>query len=311
LDYITRPPEALAEALVPLPSRAAAWWLAIRPKTLSVSVAPVLLGSAAAWSQTHLFAWLPALLALLAAMLIQIGTNLHNDVSDFERGADTPSRLGPPRATAMGWLPPAAVRRGAWIAFGLAFGLGAYLAWRGGWPIVAIGLAALLAGWAYTGGPRPIAYTASGEVFVWLFFGVVAVGGSCYLQTLTVDAAALLAGAMLGLPAAGVITVNNTRDLDTDALAGKRTLAVFLGRRAMRAIYAAEMLLPFVLLPALAALTTKSAWFALPLLLLPAALGQIKRFRRTAPGPVFNELLARTAGLQFLYSALLSVALLV
>jgi 1,4-dihydroxy-2-naphthoate octaprenyltransferase len=301
----------LFAAHLPTPSRAAAWWLAVRPKTLSISIAPILLGSAVAWSQLHVFIWQPALMALLAAMLIQIGTNLHNDVSDFERGADTAERLGPPRATAMGWLPPEAVRRGAWVAFGLAFNLGIYLVWYGGWPIVLIGLASLLAGWAYTGGSRPIAYSAFGEIFVWLFFGLAAVNGSYYLQALSVSAGALLAGALLGFMAAGVITVNNYRDLETDAKVGKRTLSVVLGRRWALRIYMAEMLLPFVFLPLLALLTTRSAWFALPLLLIPTVLLQISRFRREAPGAVFNELLARTARLQLLYSILLSIVLLI
>jgi len=293
------------------PSPAAAWWLAIRPKTLTVSLVPVLVGSAVAWSLAHVFHWLPALVALLAAMLIQIGTNLHNDVSDFERGADTPERLGPPRATAMGWLPADAVRRGAWIAFGLAFNFGVYLAWYGGWPIVAIGLCSLLAGWAYTGGPRPIAYTPFGEVFVWLFFGLAAVGGSYYLQSRSIDAAALLAGSMVGLLAAGVITVNNYRDLESDARVGKRTLAVYLGRRGAKIVYALEMLLPFGLLPVLAVLTGQGAWLLLPCLMLPPVLAQIGRFQRAAPGPVFNELLARTAKLQFAFGLLLAIALIV
>jgi 1,4-dihydroxy-2-naphthoate octaprenyltransferase len=283
----------------------------MRPKTLTVSLVPVLVGSAAAWSDKHIFHWLPALIALLAAMLIQIGTNLHNDVSDFERGADTPQRLGPPRATAMGWLPAGAVRRGAWIAFGLAFNFGVYLAWYGGWPIVVIGVASLVAGWAYTGGSRPIAYTPFGEVFVWLFFGLAAAGGSYYLQTLSISAVGLLAGCMIGLLAAGVITVNNYRDLASDALAGKNTLAVLLGRHGAQWVYRVEMLLPFALLPALAVVAGKGAWLALPLLVLPAVLLQVDRFRREAPGPVFNELLARTAKLQLVFGVLLAIALVV
>ena len=281
----------------------------MRPKTLTVSFVPVLVGSTVAWSQAHVFHWLPALVALLAAVLIQIGTNLHNDVSDFERGADTPERLGPPRATAMGWLPANAVRRGAWIAFGLAFNFGVYLAWYGGWPIIAIGLSSLLAGWAYTGGPRPIAYTPLGEVFVCIFFGLVAVGGSYYLQTLSISSAALLAAAMVGSLAAGVITVNNYRDRESDARAGKNTLAVLVGRRGAQVVYALEMLLPFALLPVLATLTGKGWWLALPLLMLPLVLQQLGRFRREAPGPVFNELLARTARLQFAFGVLLAIAL--
>lgn len=310
MNYITRPPEQPAQAVLERPSSFRAWWLAMRPKTLTVSFVPVLVGTAVAYSQSHALHWLPALIALLAALLIQIGTNLHNDVSDFERGADTPQRLGPPRATAMGWLPAAAVRRGAWIAFGLAFNFGVYLAWYGGWPIIAIGLCSLLAGWAYTGGPRPIAYTPFGEVFVCLFFGLAAVGGSYYLQVLSVSGAALLAGGMVGLLAAGVITVNNYRDLETDALAGKRTLAVRLGRHGAQRVYAAEMLLPFALLPVLAVLAGKGLWLALPVLMLPAVLAQLGRFRRAPPGPVFNEPLARTARLQFLFGVLLTIGLL-
>lgn len=303
---IVASPAALAASR---PSAAAAWWLALRPKTLSVSAAPVLVGSALAWSQTQTLLLLPALIALLAAMLIQIGTNLHNDVADFERGADTPERLGPPRATAMGWLSGRAIRRAAWLAFALAFNFGVYLVWHGGWPIVAIGITSLLAGWAYTGGPRPIAYSPLGEVFVIVFFGVAAVGGSYYLQTFTIDGAALVAAAMVGLLAAGVITVNNTRDLDTDARVGKRTLAVHLGRKRIEAVYVAEMLAPFVLLPLLALLAGRGWSLALPLLVLPATLAQIARFRREPAGPAFNELLARTAQLQLVFCVLLVAAL--
>lgn len=283
----------------------------MRPKTLSVSFVPVLVGSAVAWSQAHVFFWLPALVALFAAVLIQIGTNLHNDVSDFERGADTPERLGPPRATAMGWLPADAVRRGAWVAFGLAFNFGVVLAWYGGWPVIVIGLCSLLAGWAYTGGSKPIAYTPFGEVFVLIFFGLAAVGGSYYLQTRAISSAALLAAVMLGLLAAGVITVNNYRDLECDSRAGKNTLAVVLGRRRVRFVYAFEMLAPFALLPLLSVLTGRGWWLTLPLLALPAAILQLRSFWHEKPGVAFNELLARTAKLQLVFGVLLAVALVV
>ncbi len=292
-----------------MPRRGYAWWLAIRPKTLSVSVVPVLVGTSLAWSQQAAVLWLPALVALLAALLIQVGTNLHNDVADFERGADGPQRLGPPRATAMGWLAATAVRRGAWIAFALAFNLGVYLVHHGGWPIVVIGLASLAAGWAYSGGSRPIAGTAFGESFVLLFFGVVAVSGSYYLQTLSLAPAAVLAGAIVGLPAAAVITVNNTRDRESDARVGRRTLAVLCGRRAACGIYAGELLLPFVLLPWLAMLSGRGFWLALPSLALPLCLRQIARFRHAA-GAAYNELLADTARLQLLFALLLAGGLL-
>jgi 1,4-dihydroxy-2-naphthoate octaprenyltransferase len=251
----------------------------------------------------------PAIVALVAAMLIQIGTNLYNDVSDFERGADTPDRLGPPRATAMGWLPAAAVRRAAWLAFALAFLLGILLVVRGGWPIVGIGLTSLLAGWAYTGGPRPIAYTPLGELFVMLFFGLAAVGGSYYLQTRSLSAPALLAAVMLGSFAAAVISVNNTRDLATDARVGKRTLAVHLGRQAMSRIYVIELVLPFLLLPVLAALMGRGWWLALPCLLIGSALQLARRFWRMSAGQGFNALLAGTARLQGVFSLLLVVGL--
>jgi len=283
-----------------------AWFLVLRPKTLTVSLSPVVVGTAVAWHDTGRLLGGPLLAAILAAALIQIGTNLFNDVGDFLRGSDTPDRLGPPRATAQGWLTPAQVRRGAWGAFFLALLCGVYLAFHGGWPIVAIGLASLAAGWAYTGGPFPIAYRPLGEVFVWIFFGLVAVGGSYYLQTLALTPLALVAGGLIGLHAAAVITVNNYRDLDGDARNGKNTLAVLLGRPATRQLYRAEMLAPYLglglLVPSLGPAST------LPLLTLPLGLGLVRRFCREPVGPVFNTLLAATAGLQLVFALLLAIA---
>ena len=263
-----------------------AWFLACRPKTLSVSLSPVLVGSAIAWHDSGALLWLPLLAAALGAAFIQIGTNLFNDVGDFLRGTDTPDRLGPKRATAEGWLTPDKVS-------------------AGGWAIVAIGLASLAAGWAYTGGPKPIAYGPLGEVFVFIFFGLVAVGGSYYLQTFSLTATALAAAALVGIHAAAVITVNNYRDLDGDARNGKNTLAVRLGRPATRRIYAAEMLAPYVLLPLLAGLGWPGA---LPLLSLPLAFRLIHRFHHEAPGPAFNDILAATAGLQLVFALLLTLS---
>ena len=282
-----------------------AWFLACRPKTLSVSLSPVLVGTAIAWHDSGTLLWLPLLAAALGAAFIQIGTNLFNDVGDFLRGTDTPGRLGPKRATAEGWLTPGMVKAGAWLSFALAFLCGIYLVWHGGWPIVAIGLASLAAGWAYTGGPKPIAYGPLGEVFVFLFFGLVAVGGSYYLQTLTLTPMALVAGTLVGIHAAAVITVNNYRDLDGDAKSGKNTLAVHFGRPAMRRLYTVQLLTPYALLPLLAGL----GWHALlPLLSLPLALKLIQRFHHETPGPVFNSILAASAGLQLLFAILLSLA---
>lgn len=281
-----------------------AWFLALRPKTLTVSLSPVLLGTAIAWHDRGQVLWGPFLAALLGAALIQVGTNLFNDVGDFLRGSDGADRLGPARATAQGWLRPEQVRRGAWIAFALAFLCGIYLVWQGGWPIVAIGLASLAAGWAYTGGPAPIAYRPLGEVFVLVFFGLVAVGGTYYLQTATLTPLTLLGGTLVGLQAAAVITVNNYRDRDSDAHNGKRTLAVLLGRPATCQVYAAQILLPYLLLAALLPPLGPAA--ALPLVSLPRALQLIRRFRREPVGPGFNRLLAATAGLQLVFAVVLA-----
>lgn len=284
-----------------------AWLLAIRPKTLGISVVPVLVGSALARADQTTLEWLPALAALFAAILIQIGTNLHNDAADFERGADTADRLGPPRATAEGWFSAGQVKQAALISFGGAFLIGIYLAWIGGWPIIAIGLLSLLAGYAYTGGPRPIAYSATGELFVFLFFGLLAVCGSYYLQTATVTLDSLLCAIAIGLPAAAVLLVNNYRDLETDRRAHKLTLTHYLGRERARQLYVLLILLPYAL-PIAFNHQRDGSW--LVVLSLPFALWLLQRFSHQVPGPGFNRILADTAKLQLLYGALLSIGLL-
>lgn len=285
----------------------AIWWLAIRPKTLSVSLAPVLVGCALAWAEERVFLWLPALVAALCAMLIQIGTNLHNDVKDYERGADTPERLGPQRATACGWLTAGQVKRGVALCFGLAVLLGVYLVWHGGWLILLVGLLSVATGLAYTGGPRPIAYSPTGEGFVWLFFGMVAVLGSFYLQTFRFGWPAFLAANMVGFLAAAVIVVNNTRDCESDRKVGKNTLAVRIGRRWSVVEYGVLVLAPFVLLPVLGCALLADAWVWLPLLAAPWAVVLVLRLRSERSGPGYNRLLAQTAQLQLAFSVLLSV----
>jgi 1,4-dihydroxy-2-naphthoate octaprenyltransferase len=287
------------------PGRLHAWFLACRPKTLSVSLSPVLVGTAIAWHDSGRILWLPLLAAAFGAAFIQVGTNLFNDVGDFLRGTDAPGRLGPKRAAAEGWLSPGVIRLGAWLAFALAFLCGIYLVAHGGRPIVVIGLASLAAGWAYTGGPKPIAYGPLGEIFVFVFFGLVAVGGSYYLQTLTLTPTVLFAATLVGIHAAAVITVNNYRDHDGDRACGKNTLAVRLGRPATRRLYTAEMLAPYALLPLLPGLGWPAA---LPLLSLPLAFRLTARFRREPPGPVFNDILAATAGLQLVFALLLALS---
>jgi len=287
------------------------WLIAIRPKTLSIAVVPVLIGSALAWNQTGDLVWPVLLATLLAALLIQAGTNLHNDAADFVRGADcSATRLGPARVTAQGWLPATQVHRGALLSFGMAMLLGIYLIQVGGWPILTIGLLSIAAALAYTGGPMPVAYTGFGEFFVWLFFGLVAVAGSYYLQTEQLSWSALLTGGLVGMPAAAVLVVNNYRDLDNDKLVGKNTSAVRWGRKASQLEYAVLMLLPFALLPLLALLGVDGWGWALPYLSLPFALNLVRRFRREPPGPAFNPLLAATASLQLIWGGLLYVGLL-
>ena len=286
------------------------WLLAIRPKTLTISVVPVGLGCALAWSETGKIDVLLMLVTLAAAMCIQIGTNLHNDVADFERGTDdAATRLGPSRVTAEGWLSAAWVRIGAYLSFAAALLLGVYLIWQGGWPILLAGLASVVAAVAYTGGPRPLAYIGLGELFVWFFFGVVAVGGSYFLQAGGVGPGALLAGTIIGMPAAAVLVVNNYRDLDNDRSAGKNTLAVRYGRGFSRVEYAALMLVPFLLLAGWQMTMQPHGGLLLPWLTLPWALWLVQRFRSLPAGPAFNGLLAVTAMFQFTLGLLLALAL--
>jgi 1,4-dihydroxy-2-naphthoate polyprenyltransferase len=229
-------------APAPAPTMLRHWLTAIRPRTLLVAVVPVLVGTALAWHDVGALSGAILVATVAAAVLIQVATNLHNDVSDFERGADDPgTRLGPRRATAEGWLSPAQVRRGTMVAFSGAGIIGLWLAWQGGWPILAIGVASIACAWGYSGGAKPIAYSSLGELFVWLFFGVAAVAGSYYLQTGRFDLLAVAAGALLGMPAAAVLVVNNYRDRDNDQRAGRRTFAVVFGARASRIEYGVLM----------------------------------------------------------------------
>jgi 1,4-dihydroxy-2-naphthoate octaprenyltransferase len=294
---------------IPSPGLLKAWWIAARPPTLTVAITPVLVGTAFAWHEGAHIDWLVAAVALCAAVLIQIGTNLFNDVGDYERGADRADRLGPPRATSMGWLPAADVRRAAATSFGVAMVLGAYLVSAGGWPIFVIGLASIAAGISYTGGPRPIAYTPSGEFFVFVFFGLVATIGTSFLQTGRFSWEATAGGAMIGALAAAVLVVNNYRDLESDRRSAKITLAVRIGYAATRIEYAALVLLPFVALPLLAVLTGAGFRMLLPAASLPIAVRLVRDLARTPIGQALNALLKRTARLELAFGLLLCAAL--
>ncbi len=204
------------------------WVMASRPWTLTAAAAPVILGTGLAIGRDG-FRFGPALAALLGALLIQIGTNLANDYYDHLRGADTEDRVGPLRVTQAGIIPPDTVRNGALLVLGLAFLLGFYLVWVGGFPVVLIGLTSLICAIAYTGGPFPLAYHGLGDLFVFVFFGLVAVGGTFWVQALSFGPEVLLAGAGMGALSSAILVVNNFRDMKTDARAGKRTLAVRIG----------------------------------------------------------------------------------
>ena len=207
---------------------ARAWLLAIRPKTLTAAAAPVYLGTGLA-AHHGVVDLLPAAAALLGAFLIQIGTNLANDYYDFLRGGDTEDRVGPLRVTQAGMISPGSVRNAAYLVLGLALLVGVYLVMVGGLPIVLVGLASLVCAIAYTGGPFPLAYHGLGDVFVFVFFGLVAVGGTYWVQALSLEPGVWLAGAGMGALATAILVVNNLRDIHTDARAGKRTLATRIG----------------------------------------------------------------------------------
>jgi len=219
-------------------SKVAAWRLAARPPTLTASVAPVLVGCGLAIGR-DVFAAGPAIAALLAALCLQVGANLANDVFDFERGADTAGRLGPPRATQMGMLSPREVRTGMAVVFGVALALGLYLAFAGGWPIVVLGLVSIAGAVFYTGGPWPFGYHGLGDLATFCYFGPVAVGGTYYVQERELPADVLWLGMAMGAIVTAILVVNNLRDRETDAQTGKRTLAVVLGDRATRGWYVA------------------------------------------------------------------------
>jgi 1,4-dihydroxy-2-naphthoate octaprenyltransferase len=283
-----------------------AWILAARPRTLTLSTTPVLVGAALAWAVTRELYWPVIIAALVGSMLIQIGTNLHNDAADSERGGDGPDRVGPPRATASGLLEAPAVKRAACACFAGAALMGAYLIWIGGWPILMLGVLSILSGWAYTGGPFPIAYTPLGELFVIAFFGLGAVCGTYWLCVASIGPAAVEAGLALGLLTGAVLLVNNHRDAEADARVGRRTLAITAGPKATTWIYAGLMLAPFALVPPLGqALPGAHVWLAL--IPLPLAGLLIARFANEPRGRGFNRILVQTVQAQALFSVLLAL----
>lgn len=274
------------------------WILAARPKTLSAAVVPVLIGTALA----DRIVWWVFACALLGAMLIQIATNFINDALDFKKGADTGERLGPVRVTQAGLLSADAVMRGAWISlFGAAL-CGIPLILRGGWPMLAIGLTSIAAAYLYTGGPYPLAYHGLGEVFVLLFFGVVAVGGTFYAHTLRLAQSAIAGGFAAGSLATVLLVINNLRDVDGDRRSRKLTTVVRFGETFARAEIAFFALAPFVA-AALIAWMRNQWWLMLTLVALPLAL-IVVRCESVSRGRELNRCLALSGALQWLFGVL-------
>ncbi|MDO9018280.1 MAG: 1,4-dihydroxy-2-naphthoate polyprenyltransferase [Deltaproteobacteria bacterium] len=294
----------------PAPSLPRVWLLATRPATLTAALSPVMVGAAAAWraSGGGAYRWGAVAAALLGAMFIQIGTNLANDVFDFEKGADTAERLGPTRVTQAGLLSPSQVRAGMVASFALATLAGVYLTAVAGWAIVAIGVASIASGVAYTGGPYPLGYNGLGDVFVFVFFGLVAVGGTAFVALGTVPPLALALAAPVGALATAVLVVNNVRDHRTDVRAGKRTLVVRFGRRFGVAEYVACWAVALAV-PLALALSRRAPWMLLPLLTLPLGVALARKVA-TLEGRPLNPVLGATAGALLLHSVLTTLGLL-
>jgi 1,4-dihydroxy-2-naphthoate octaprenyltransferase len=303
------PSSAPAALAVPRPSSVRIWVMAARVRTLPAAIAPVLVGTSLALGDGH-FRALAFVAALLGAVFIQVGTNLSNDYSDARRGADAEDRLGPVRVTAGGLVPPRQVLLATYVTFGLSVACGAYLISVAGWGLLAVGAASILAGVLYTGGPRPYGYEGLGELFVFLFFGVVAVAGSYYVQVQHLPWQAFVCAVPVGLLASAILVVNNVRDIDTDRRAGKRTLAVRLGRARTRALYTAMLAVAFATAPLPWLLGSMSAWLLLPWAALPLAVSLVRVVRTRVDGPALNGALARTGLLQLLFCLLFAAGIL-
>jgi 1,4-dihydroxy-2-naphthoate polyprenyltransferase len=288
------------------------WLMAARPRTLPAAIAPVLVGTAAAVEATGGELRVgPFLAALAGSVLIQIGTNLANDYSDAKRGADDVDRLGPVRVTAAGQVAPKRVLVATWVAFAAALAVGIYLATVAGPVILAVGAVSIVAGVLYTGGPRPYGYAGLGELFVFLFFGLVAVNGSYFVQVERLDWLPFALSIPVGMLSTAILVVNNVRDIDTDRRAGKMTLAVRLGRPRARRLYAALMLGSFAFLAIGLAVTEGPAWGLLALAALALVPGPLRAVAERTDGPSLNRALAQTGAALAAFSVLLAVGLLI
>ena len=286
------------------------WILAIRPKTLPAAAGPVLVGTALAYSDQGLVI-LPAVCALFIAFLLQIGVNLANDYFDSVKGIDTQERLGPKRVTQSGLIAADRVKAVMWGVLGLAVVLGLVLILRGGWPVFVIGVACILAALGYSGGPYPLASHGLGDLFVFIFFGLVAVCGTYYIQMLQVSWHVFAVAVMVGLPITAIIVVNNLRDIGTDQKAGKNTLAVLLGEKGSKREYTLLLLFAFGLPLLFWIIGWFSAWILLTWLCFPLCWRLIRLVWNSPISPALNSVLAQTAAFSLLYNVLLSIGIVI
>lgn len=296
---------AAASALSP--SRV--WWSAVRPATLAASVAPVLVGTAIAVHDggPRLGA---GLLALVVGIAMQVGVNFANDYSDHLRGADSPRRVGPVRAASSGIVQPADVRRAAFAAFGVAAAAGLFLSFATDWRLLLVGVACLLAGWLYTGGPRPYGYLGLGEVFVFVFFGLVATVGTVYVETLRVTPLSVLVACSMGCFATAILVLNNLRDLDTDLGAGKLTLATRIGRGPTRALLLGLIGVAFAIPLVVAVLNLAAAGVLLVLFAIPSAAAPVRTAYAAPSAPALVRALKGMAVAEIAFALLFSLGLL-
>ena len=283
------------------------WILAVRLKTLPAAISPVILGCALAYHDGA-FYFLICAMTLLAAVLIQIGANFANDVFDFEKGSDREDRLGPIRATQSGLISVEKMKKAMWLAFALAICVGFYLAFIGGWPIVFIGLTSIAAGIAYTGGPYPLGYHGFGDLFVFIFFGLIAVPGTYYLQIGTINELSLHMGVIMGMFSTAILVVNNLRDVDLDKLSGKNTLAVRFGKKFSKIQYSILMLSPFLLPLYIWWNFENELSLLITIFALPISFHLINQIF-SLKGKDLNLVLARTARFLFIFTVLLSAGL--
>lgn len=286
------------------------WVLAARPATLPAGVAAVVVGSALA-AADGVFRWDALVVTLFAALAIQVGVNYANDLADAQKGADTEARIGPTRAVAAGLLTSGQMKRGIAVAFVLAAIAGVYLIWLAGWVILAIGIVSIIAALGYTNGPIPYGYYGLGEVFVFVFFGLVATVGTRYVYDRAAPADAWMSGVSMGLLAAAILVANNVRDIETDRVAGKRTLAVIFGRQAARWMYTMMVFAAYAVIAVAVAAGALPTWAMVTFVSIALAVQPVRTIFTQTEGPPLIGVLKATARLQLVFAALLALGVLI